>query len=71
MTIIFQPLDEYRKALRAFDWYYDYSEDYGYWAKTRTQYALLWDQARISDDHREVWDEVQAEIRAKNNTAIN
>lgn len=69
MTIQFQPLDEYRKALRAFDWYYDYSDDYTYWAKTKQQYDVLRDQARLSDDHMEVWKEVQAERREQNKDA--
>lgn len=64
MTVKFQPLDEYRKALRGFDWLYDYSDDYRVWAKGKAKYDELWDQARISDDHRQVWDEIMAERKA-------
>jgi hypothetical protein len=59
MSINFQPLDEYRKSLQSFDWLYDYSDDHAFWAKSKREYDRLWDQARISDDHRKVWDEEQ------------
>jgi hypothetical protein len=59
MSITFQPLDEYRKSLQSFDWLYDYSDDHAFWAKSKREYDRLWDQARISDDHRKVWDEEQ------------
>lgn len=65
MSMTFQPLDEYRNALRGFDWYYDYSDDYTYWAKAKQQHDILRDQARLSDDHKQVWDEVLAERREK------
>lgn len=71
MSITFQSLEEYRRALRSFDWFYDYSDDYGVWAKAKQQHQILWDQARLSDDHKQVWDEVQAERRAQNTTANN
>jgi hypothetical protein len=59
MSITFQPLEEYRKSLQNFDWLYDYSDDHAFWAKSKKEYDRLWDQARISDDHRKVWDEEQ------------
>jgi hypothetical protein len=64
MTITFQPLEEYRKALQNFDWLYDYSDDHGVWARCKAEYDRLWDQAKISDDHRQVWDEEQAARQA-------
>lgn len=60
----FQPLEDYRKALRAFDWLYDYSDDYSVWARGKAKYDELWHQAKVSDDHRKVWDEVQTERKA-------
>lgn len=69
MTIKFLPLEEYRNALRGFDWLYDYSDDYTVWAAAKQQFNILWDQARLSDDHMEVWREVQAERRAQNEKA--
>jgi hypothetical protein len=65
MTITFQPLEEYRKALQSFDWLYDYSDDHAFWAKSKREYDRLWDQAKISDDHRQVWDEEQARRKAE------
>jgi hypothetical protein len=65
MTITFQPLEEYRKALQSFDWLYDYSDDHAFWAKSKREYDRLWDQAKISDDHRQVWDEEQARRQAE------
>jgi hypothetical protein len=64
MTITFQPLEEYRKSLQNFDWLFDFSDDHAFWAKSKIEYDRLWEQARISDDHRQVWDEEQARRKA-------
>jgi len=58
------PLDTYRAELRSFDWYYDYSDDYGYWAKASGQFKLLQDKAQRDPAHKKVWDEVMAERQA-------
>lgn len=58
------PLETYRAELRSFDWYYDYSDDYGYWARANNQFALLSDKAQRDPAYKKVWDEVMAERRA-------
>lgn len=58
------PLDTYRAELRSFDWYYDYSDDYSYWAKASSQFKSLQDKANRDPAYKQVWDEVMAERKA-------
>lgn len=58
------PLETYRSELRSFDWYYDYSDDYSYWAKASGQFKTLQDKANRDPAYRQVWNEVMAERQA-------
>lgn len=58
------PLQTYRSELRSFDWYYDYSDDYSYWAKASSQFKTLQDKANRDPAYRQVWNEVMAERQA-------
>jgi len=58
------PLDTYRSELRSFDFYYDYSDDYSYWAKASSQFKRLQDKAKRDPAYQKVWDEVMQERQA-------
>lgn len=50
-------LDDYRKALAAHDWLYDYSDDYSVWCRGRDSLARLQAMARTLDPDHVIWRE--------------
>jgi hypothetical protein len=48
---------EYRAALKAHDWYYDYSDDYTAWCKGRDERNALLAARRTLDADGAIWNE--------------
>ena len=48
---------EYRAALKAHDWYYDYSDDYTAWCKGRDERSALQAARRTLDPDYAIWNE--------------
>lgn len=48
---------EYRAALQAHDWYYDYSDDHKVWCAGRDQRSALHAAARTLDPDYAIWNE--------------
>lgn len=51
-------LEEYKKGLETFDWYYDYSDDYSEWSRARARKSELEAAQKIHDPDRSIWEEV-------------
>lgn len=48
---------EYRAALQAHDWYYDYSDDYTAWCRGRDQRSALQAARQKLDPDYAIWNE--------------
>lgn len=48
---------EYRDALKAHDWYYDYSDDYTAWSKGRDERTALYTGRNRFDADGKIWNE--------------
>ena len=51
-------LDEYKKGLETFDWYYNYSDDYSVWSQASARKSELQAAQQIHDPDRTIWQEV-------------
>jgi hypothetical protein len=51
-------LDEYKRGLETFDWYYDYSDDHSVWTQARARKGELEAAQKIHDPDRKIWEEV-------------
>ena len=51
-------LEEYKKGLETFDWYYSYSDDYSVWSQARDRKSELEAAQEIHDPERVIWKEV-------------
>lgn len=57
----------YRNALQAHDWFYQYSDDHGVWAKGRSQYKALVEMQKDIDPAGAIWNEyAPQEMKIKN-----
>jgi hypothetical protein len=52
-------LEEYKKGLETFDWYYDYSDDYSAWSRARDRKAELRAAQMTHDPDGKIWEEVR------------
>lgn len=58
---------QYRQALGAHDWYYDYSDDHSVWAAGKAQRAALRDMRNNIDADGKIWNEyAPADFKFKN-----
>ncbi len=51
-------VEDYRQALKGFDWYYDFSDDYSYWARARARLKEIEAAKDKFDPDRTIWDEL-------------
>lgn len=51
-------LEEYKRGLETFDWYYSYSDDFGVWSKAKAQLEELTVAQKMHDPDRKIWEEV-------------
>ena len=51
-------LDEYKRGLETFDWYYNYSDDYSVWSQASARKSELEVAQKIHDPDRTIWQEV-------------
>lgn len=51
-------LDEYKRGLETFDWYYNYSDDYSVWSRASARKSELEAAQKIHDPDRTIWEEV-------------
>ncbi len=55
---------EYRAALKAHDWYYDYSDDHSVWSAGRAQRDQLRQLRKSLDSDGKIWNEIaQADFK--------
>jgi hypothetical protein len=52
-------LDEYKKGLECFDWYYNYSDDYSVWSSGQRRMGELTAAQKKFDPDRTIWEEVR------------
>lgn len=50
--------DEYIAALKAHDWFFDFSDDYSVWKKGMESYIRIVTGLKEHDPHREEWNKV-------------
>lgn len=63
---------EYRAALKAHDWYYDYSDDYTAWCRGRDQRTALYTGRNRFDPDGAIWNEYapkQYNVKTKTETS--
>lgn len=51
-------LDEYKRGLETFDWYYNYSDDYSVWSQASARKSELEAAQKMHDPDRTIWQEV-------------
>lgn len=59
-------LEQYKAALAAHDWYYQYSDDHTVWGRGRDHYALILEGNREHDQDGSIWNQyAPADMKAK------